>query len=343
MDGQRGVVSVLMALLLPVILGLAAFVIDLPYLLMSRQELQNVADVAALSGAAALYRNGSLNWDEASQTAQRSLRMNTVAGVPPTSATVSSGYWNTTSANASLQVSPSSTGSGDAPAVRVQVTRAEGVNGGGLLTVFASTWGLTALPASASAVAGRTSPSSIAPGYVFPMVVSQCLFDRYWDASATPPGPMLDPATRLPYVFRIPQTFGACNSGDWSSLDLPTTSGNSTDVIRGLVSTLNTDALSIGDSVWVKPGTANGLYTAVNDCSAAGNKNCEWSLVPVVANQYVPNALNPIKAFACMHILRAVGSSSKYVEVQMSNRCNPAAASGSGSGYGVLSSPKLFF
>jgi len=342
MGDQRGVVSILMALLLPVVVGLAAFVIDMPYLLMTRQELQNAADVAALSGASSLYRNGSLNWEEAAQAAQRSVGMNSVAGMPLTTATVSTGYWTITNGNTTQSLHLPSSGASDAPAVRVSITKANGENGGGLMTVFARYWGIDALSATASAVAGRTSPSSIAPGYVFPMVVSQCLFDRYWNASADPPGPALDPLTRQPYVFKIPLSFGTCNSGDWSSLDLATTSGNSTDVIRSLVATLNTHVLSIGDSVWVKPGTANSLYTTANDCSAAGSKTCEWALVPVVANQYVPNALNTIQAFACVHILRAVGSSGKYVEVQMGNRCNPAAASGSGSGYGVLSSPKLF-
>ncbi|MBU3652546.1 MAG: pilus assembly protein, partial [Limnohabitans sp.] len=76
MGDQRGVVTILMALLLPVVVGLAAFVIDMPYLLMTRQELQNAADVAALSGASSLYRNGSLNWEEAAQAAQRSVGMN---------------------------------------------------------------------------------------------------------------------------------------------------------------------------------------------------------------------------------------------------------------------------
>ena len=49
--GQRGSVLIWFALLLPVLLGFAALVIDLARLYLTKVELQNAADAAALAGA----------------------------------------------------------------------------------------------------------------------------------------------------------------------------------------------------------------------------------------------------------------------------------------------------
>ena len=46
---QRGVSAVIIALLLVVLLGMAALAVDLGYLYVTRNELQNVADAAALA------------------------------------------------------------------------------------------------------------------------------------------------------------------------------------------------------------------------------------------------------------------------------------------------------
>ncbi len=48
---QRGAVTMLVALMIPVFLGIAALVIDVAYLQFVRNELQNDADAAALAGA----------------------------------------------------------------------------------------------------------------------------------------------------------------------------------------------------------------------------------------------------------------------------------------------------
>ena len=56
LTGQRGVVLVLVALLLFVLLGFAAFAIDFGYSYVVRNELQNAADAAALAGASVLFQ-----------------------------------------------------------------------------------------------------------------------------------------------------------------------------------------------------------------------------------------------------------------------------------------------
>src|SRR3954452_16703535 len=51
---QRGQVMVMVALLLPVMMALAAFALDIGTLYAQRRALQNAADAAALAGARAL-------------------------------------------------------------------------------------------------------------------------------------------------------------------------------------------------------------------------------------------------------------------------------------------------
>ena len=56
---QKGAVSVLVALTLPVLVGAGALAVDLAYLHVVRNQLQNDADAAALAGARKLYTIGA--------------------------------------------------------------------------------------------------------------------------------------------------------------------------------------------------------------------------------------------------------------------------------------------
>jgi len=54
---QAGAVAVTVAILMFVLVGIAALAIDIGYLLVTRNELQNVADAAALAAASKLGDN----------------------------------------------------------------------------------------------------------------------------------------------------------------------------------------------------------------------------------------------------------------------------------------------
>ncbi len=68
LTGQRGVVLPLVAILLIVLLAFAAIAVDLGYMHVVKNELQNAADAAALAGAAVLF-NPSNNPPDAPQDA----------------------------------------------------------------------------------------------------------------------------------------------------------------------------------------------------------------------------------------------------------------------------------
>lgn len=336
---QRGGVSLMAVLLTPVLLGFAALAVDIAYFHVVRNELRNDADAAALAGARYLYSSGatSPNWTLAAQQAQSAISLNRAANQPLSQGTAQVGYWSLANLSGSMQPLPMTPTALDAPAVQVTVSRAAGQNGGPVSTFFARIWGRRTQPLSATAIAGPTSPSTLDSGMVFPFVMTQCMFDTYWNASSFPPGPHSNPATNRPYVFQLGSAYhyGACSSGEWTSF---LSDDNNVPTIRDLIASKNPSALNIGQRTWVQTGTKTALFQTTAACSAAGNRRCEFVVVPVVQNVDTHNNAT-ILAFACMRIRNAAPH---YIEAEMSTQCPTPASGGFGTTYGIVSPPSLF-
>lgn len=337
---QRGAVTLLVALTLPLLLGAAALVIDLAWLRVVRAELQNAADAAALAGAQPLTTAlpSAAQWTQAEEQARQAVTLNRAAGAPLQTGEVQTGYWNPWQSGAALQPLPHSPGAQEVPAVRVTVRRATGHNGGPVDTFLARLWDQAAVPLGASATAARVSPGTLQPGGVFPLAVSQCLYAQFWDSSANPPGPRLDPATGAPYIFQMGSAyhFGGCDSAQWSSLQ---GGGNSASEVRDMIRSGNLQPLSVGDAIWVQSGTETTLYNAVKACSEAGNRSCALRVVPVL-DTVVAGSTGRIQGFACLRLIDAQNGQ-KYVLAQMSRSCPPVSGGGIGNDYGVRLPPRL--
>ncbi len=337
---QHGVVALLVALMLPVLIASAAFAIDLAYVHVVRSEMQNDADAAALAGAHALVdsTSGQLRWSDALSKAQQSVSLNSAAGQPMQDAQVQTGYWNLRGQPAGLQALPMTPTVWDVPAVAVTLRKQDGQNRGAVRTFFARFWQVLGIAQQVTAVAAPTSPGLMMPGGLFPLAMAQCLYDSYWNGGVYPPAPRLDPATGQPYVFNIGSGYhyGLCSSGEWSAL---LDDRNDVGFIRQLIAQGNPVELSLGQSGWIEPGSKATLYQTTKACSAAGDRSCEYVVVPTVT-QTDNHALSPITGFACLRILDA-NSGQKYVQVQMSNRCSSTLSGGAGPNYGVLTPPGL--
>jgi Flp pilus assembly protein TadG len=343
---QKGAVTVLVALMLPVLLGAGALAVDLAYLHVVRNELQNDADAAALAGARKLYANGAsaLDWSAAASTASNAIALNRAANHALSNGQVQTGYWDTTQNATGLQALPMTPGSNDVPAVQVTLGKSEGQNQGPVRTFLASIWGVYAKPVQATAVAGVTSPGSAALS--FPVAMSQCMYQNFWDMSAQPPAPRLDPKTKKPYVFKIGSAYhyASCDSGQWTPLNFSGKGANLIDKIIERDEDLfdpPPPMLSIGDSVQMDTGSKTSIYKAVEKCIDAKTNPCNWVVMPVL-DQVVPGSLATIRGFACLNILDAKGGSDKYILVQMGNQCPPLVAYGMGPNYGVVAPPSLF-
>jgi Flp pilus assembly protein TadG len=343
---QKGAVTLLVALTLPILIGAAALAVDMAHLHVVRNELQNDADAAALAGARVLYNSttGSTDWSLAQAQAQAAIALNRATGIQLTEGRVQTGYWNLTGSATSLQGLPMTPTVNDAPAVQVTVRKAEGQNSGPVRTFLAGILGTSTVPLQATAVAGVTSPGRAS--LTFPVAMSQCMYQKFWNMSAQPPAPVNDPKTGQPYVFKIGSLYhyDNCDSGQWTALNFSGKGANTIDQILAHDQELfdpPPPMLSIGDTVFMDSGSKTSLYKAVEQCIKAKEYPCNTVVMPVL-DQVVAGTNATITGFACLKILGAVGGNQKFIEVQMSNTCPPIPSGGVGPNYGVISPPSLF-
>lgn len=337
---QTGFIAILSALLMVGLIGITALAVDVGHLLVVRTQVQNAVDAAALHGAALLYSNGSStpNFSASGPAvagAIEAVSLNMAVGGQD-NLQVQANYWQ--------QLNPSAPSNEAA----IQVTLSKQVS-----LFFARIFGQTSRNVSASSTALVQSPTSIGTGGTnLPIAIGSCMFSLFWDSENNQP--KIDPSTNQPYVIQIGSTYGGSQGSDgegedgggsscpvsaqWSPLE--STQDNSDSTLENIVTAGNTDAFKTSDQIWLASGDKNNLYTAVNNCSAAGDRSCEYSVVPVVGS-VTPGSEQQITSLACLHVLSATGGSGKFVSVQMSGGCTPNNASGVGATYGVTEAPKL--
>ena len=352
---QRGGILLISAAVLTMVIGFAALALDLGKLYLVRQELQNAADAAAMASVPCLYQRTECanmtstypDWTSAANRASNFVKSNKVQTRAVSDATVTTGYWNMNGDPASLQAKTITPGTYDYPAVQVTVQQAPGLNGGPVLLGLASIFGITQANVSATATAVISHPGILNP---FPLVLAKCLYDTYWNpdtksprlaTQVNEPGFDLPQVPGEPFFFKATSSYhiGACEAGQWSSLLIDS---NSTGTISDLINGVTVQSVAKNDLVWIQPGSKNALYGVVNTCSAAGNKKCEYAMVPVV-ELLGTHSHQPVVGFACARIVLAATGTDKYIEFQMS--ADPVKCQNNGSGvgpdYGINTPPRL--
>ncbi|WP_225073374.1 pilus assembly protein TadG-related protein [Desulfuromonas sp. CSMB_57] len=186
LSNQRGAVIVLVALLVFVFLGIAAFAIDLGYRHVVRNELQNAADASALAAARELskiYQEMSYA-EQQTYVANRSdiapialqTALNNYAGdakqLIVNDADVLIGTW---SEWRTIAKSSRVNNYNQPDAVMVTTRREAGANGP-ISTFFAKIFGINTLGVNAFATAALSGPPAVPPGEIeLPIGIS-----RYW-------------------------------------------------------------------------------------------------------------------------------------------------------------------
>jgi hypothetical protein len=378
LERQRGAVAVMVALSMVALLAFAAVAVDIGHLYVVRNELQNSADAAALAGAPCLYQRAACgnptatapDWGTGQQQAVQAVSLNkssntTLVGY---ATDVTYGYWDITHSVAGLQAVAPPSPAVAMPAVQVKVSRAAAENGGGAPVFLANIFGIQTVPVSATAVAVVSNPGSFGPGGLFPVAITQCMYNQYWDSTngkpktatstTPPPGQTVPQVVGQPYTFWVTSSYhaGACEASQWTTFD---TTANDVPTVRGLISNGNTDPASVGQPAgvcppptgpgpdptctYIQPGTKTTLYDSVNACSAAGDKSCEYVMLPVVQD-LTTKTMQRIVGFACVHIDLAVGGSGKYIQLEMSNnpdKCQGRNSGGAGPNYGAYTPARL--
>lgn len=300
---QRGAIAIYIALLLPVMLGFVALSVDIARTLVVRNQLQNAADAAALAGAGQLqWTNTSTTWANATSKATAAIGLNSADGQTLSTGTIAVGYWNITGSPSGLQSTTITRGTNDMPAIKVTVSRVSGSNGGPLQTYFAGLIGTSTIGVSATAVATIAPPGTAKPGALFPLAITQCMYNNFWDT--TTGKPKIDPSTGQVYEFKIGSSYhyAGCDSGQWTTFDV---NANDTPTVTDLINNGNATSLSIGDNTWIQTGTKTAIYGAVTVPSTV--------LLPVVVDVNTNSAV-PIVAFAAFRIDASVGGSGKYIQ-----------------------------
>ena len=339
MASQGGMVLPLVAAGAVALFGFMALAIDVGHVMVVKAELQNAADAAALAGANNIYplqNNGQFN-AQSVDVALESIKMNKANGeiISADNATMEQQPGYVTVADTST-LTPTSFTQSMAPgadvttqpdAFRVRISKPA------VASVFGRVVGFMSFSPEATSMAGLPSGfsqvNSGADG-LFPLAMNKCLYDTYWSGNK----PLTDNGNAITFCIAGKDAVD-CNdkvisqsqcetdgveSGTWTSFTVPTdkkSPDNGTKAVKDLIASRNTSNLKIDvdnkdngdDFIHLQPGERNVLYSIVNDCSAAGDKSCEYVVLPVVdwknSDSINGKTLMPIKAFACVHIISA--------------------------------------
>ncbi len=371
---------VLVAGLLLTLTGFAVLAIDVGRLFVVRNELQNVADAAALAGANCLTKTSvggsancsastasTLNWDGALAKATDQIGKNSASNVLISSSDsghrVEAGYWFVGQPNDSSPPGPSGgsfsksyspVGNYNKPAVKVTVTKATGMNNGPVFMLTRAMFGGAHIPMSASAVAVLSSPGRVAAGRLIPQAIDKCLYDLYWDyASGSPKlankkkltvtdarGNETDIPQTIgkPWVFRFGSAYRYpdCNAGQWTSF---ANVNPSSSYAKNLIKNNNPDPLSIGQMIFIQPGTMTNLYSELSDEYEDLPVNV---VLPVVDAKLKKDGLTPIHGFAAFRMTDISTKGSRtYIEGSFTTGDTSSGSSGFGPFLGSYTPSRL--
>jgi len=333
-NGQRGAVIIMFAIFLVVLLGFAALALDLGRMNLTKVQLQNAADAAALGGAGSLV-NSSLStydWDAAEQKGLVLAQHNIVNGEQIQQATIEAGYWNSSDGFRHHGTSGVPV-TGDVPAVRATVALASDQNNGPLKLFFAPFLGFNESNIPASAIAAIYPPAGGVG--MFPFAFNQCIAKQLWDSNTN--SPKLD-SSGQPITFKIqdPYPDASCYSGEWTTFD--TVSNNVPDVIE-LMEKGNNTAITVGDPIWIQPGTKTSLY---KEASKHIDETFPFFIVDNITGKKGWQTVVAIIGFEITHVNDK--GKNKYVEGHFTDpKIFPGLIPGNGSGvpYGAFTPPYL--
>ncbi|MFA6810696.1 MAG: TadG family pilus assembly protein [Desulfoplanes sp.] len=310
MEKEKGAVVILVSLSLLVLLGVVALAIDTGHLMVIRNELQNAADAAALAGANNLYSKTPSgfssvppvpNWSAAEDAASTNAPSNKSAGGILGDYEVETGYWNFLHNPEGLQLkSISPDPHDDGPAVKVTVRKVAGKNNGPVRNFFAGVMGIHTSDVSATAIAACGNTGWVQPGTLMPVAIPKWIVikkaDKYNNSSKVITVGSAYHYEDDPYTDAV--------AGQWTSLTEEPI--NSAKHIKDLIQNGNPNLLSIGDPIYIEPGTKAVGYHKDQIGQYVG-KDIVLPVVDAVLRDSVKQIPAPeIKAFIGFHLTELI-------------------------------------
>lgn len=322
---ESGQVLVLVALGMVFLIGMAALAVDISHGWVVRHELQNAADASALAGAGNLFTpSPGPDWARAEGAASGSIAWNKSDGKSLSNCQVQSGYWSLSQSPEGVQSQGITPGPQDVPAVKVQVSRASGQNGGPMPTFFARIFGMNSIPVQAHAVAVVSNPGYAEPGALLPVAISRELADKYKNYK------------ELANKFSIGSAYHYTNSmaGQWTTF---LTASNNVPTIRDLLESGNHDRISVGDKIYIQPGTKDSIYQAGPNPSISDfiGKDVLLPVVDAVLRDDTHDWA-PVVGFIGFHIVSVEKAPEKTITGYFVDGFTAPKSGGAGPNYGAL-------
>jgi Flp pilus assembly protein TadG len=308
---EKGVTLVYVALLIVVLIGIAALAVDVGYVMVSKNELQNAADSAALAGARQLgenYKDGIspvstnvLNVAQSTASQNKATGLNLAVG----NVVASIGNWDPTQARNNV---PFPSGAVYPDAVKATLKRNSGTPSGAVSTFFAPIFKLIdassqdKIPVEATACAAITGPCIAKPA--IPLGIGKGWFAIHPGEAAC--GPM---------IF-LGDTKDSCAGWTNLSTDAKQIKQGVSDLLTGKTVM---PLVTAGSEAQFTGGTVTGLYRdletlfnkmrVVNDPEKgdADNDPNTWTTSVVVYDRSCdqnPNKLYKILGFAMLTITK---------------------------------------
>jgi Flp pilus assembly protein TadG len=348
-ESQKGAITILMAVVLVGLIGIAAFAIDIGYGLVVKSELQNVADTGSLAGTRALalaYQTNGTYWGETPTSDVKSTvlsKVNTITqkneagGMPIVVGTsdIVLGKYNKVSEDVDAVAK-------GALAVKV-IARRDATSNGPIATTLARVFGITSLQVAAQSAATLSALKKAPPGKLgIPVGISE-----YWFKSKN--GPCANSAATDHNIRLYPtgpqageNNFNAIGCAGWHTYeDYPANASTLRDILKGLKngSYKSPETEAFADSFIFIGGA---VATAFNDFKtlyeSSKSSDGTWTtVIPVYKSSSCANPGGPIQivGFATVYIYNVKLAPSPTIDGKIV--CNVVDwGEGGGDDYGTL-------
>jgi len=338
---QKGAVLLLVAGGMLVLVGMAAFAVDIGRAMVVRNELQNVSDAASLAGASRIGSFFAQDWVAACNAANASVLNNNTEGkaMKAGDAVIQYGVWSDSTKTFTSYGPCSGTLSNidnipatSFPAIRAVVRRDDTSASGAIRLFFAPVLGINKVQLSATSTA-VIATSSVGSG-ALPFVISSCSLKTALDTNGKP---------IIGHAFTAIAAQSAGNDvapncvekGQWSAFCADEKGGcNGAAAVKDLLSDPSKSPNLMGDLTLtnIENGTRKSLYIDANKSLTVGN----IYLVPVVDSAAVNkgnNSVTPILNFIAVK-LKSVDKSAPSISFEVADPIRVSA--------GVPSTGSLF-
>jgi hypothetical protein len=336
---QRGSVLIFVTILMVVLLGFAALAVDIGHLRVVRNELQNAADAAALSGASYLVPQNPptspqpMDWATAGTQATNAIGLNKSDGIALSNDSVNCGCWDVANPAAGLQGSAAcaswaglncaATPTTLFPAVQVEVQRSSGQNGGPVTNFLAPIIGINSSNVSATATAVMAGPGTALPNALFPIAIAldAANLASTYDSASNQVQLQPDVKCTDPDCFQ------------WTCLNISPCSASA---VSGLEASGNTSTLNIGDAITlVAEGTKTSDFKGIN-----ADTTYMFPVLDLASLNKSDNGNSyPIYGFICFHVTAVDAANGKYIDGYFQPDCYAGLTGGVGPSFGTTYAP----